>query len=141
MRLALALFILIPIIEIAVFIQAGNLFGLGLTLLMILLTAVIGLALIRQQGLATLFRAQEKMQSGEVPAVEMMEGILLAAAGLLLITPGFFTDTIGFLILVPIIRTAVILRVIKFQPMVYQQPQSKPTSGVIEGEFERKNDD
>jgi len=141
MRLALALFILIPIIEIAVFIQAGNLLGLGLTLLMILLTAVIGLALIRQQGLATLFRAQEKMQSGEVPAVEMMEGILLAAAGLLLITPGFFTDTIGFLVLVPIIRTAVILRVIKFKPMVYQQPQSKPTSGVIEGEFERKNDD
>ena len=141
MRIALALFILIPIIEIAIFIQAGSWLGLGPTLAMILLTAIIGLALIRQQGLATLFRAQEKMQSGEVPAIEMLEGIMLAASGLLLITPGFFTDTIGFLVLVPFIRTAFILRFIKFQPMASEQSYTKPTSGVIEGEFERKNDD
>lgn len=141
MRLVLALFILIPIIEIAVFIQAGSFLGTGLTLLMIVMTAIIGLALIRQQGLATIFRAQEKMQSGEVPAVEMMEGIMLAIAGLLLITPGFFTDSIGFLFLIPIIRKFIILRSVKFQPMAEPQPQSKPVSGVIEGEFERKNDD
>lgn len=141
MRLALALFILIPIIEIAVFIQAGSYLGMGLTLLLILLTAVVGLALIRQQGLATIFRAQEKMQSGEVPAVEMMEGIMLAAAGLLLLTPGFFTDTIGFLLLVPIIRTGIILRAVKIQPMAHQEPANQAHREVIEGEFERKKED
>ena len=141
MRFALALFSLIPIIEIAVFIQAGSWLGTGMTLMLILLTAVIGLALIRQQGLATIFRAQEKMQSGEVPAIEMMEGIMLAVSGLLLITPGFFTDTIGFLFLIPYLRKVIILRSVNFQQMHTQTTQSKPVRGVIEGEFERKNDD
>jgi len=89
------IFVIVPIIEIALFIQAGDWFGLAPTLAMIVLTAIIGVSLLRQQGLSTLYKAQQKMNHGEIPAMEMVEGIMLAVAGALLITPGFFTDSIA----------------------------------------------
>ena len=104
MPILFIIFVVVPIIEIALFIQAGDWFGLGPTLAMIVVTAVIGVSLLRQQGLSTLSKAQQKMNQGEIPAMEMVEGIMLAVAGALLITPGFFTDTIGFLLLVPALR-------------------------------------
>ena len=91
-------FILIPIIEIAIFITVGSNIGLLNTIAIILLTAVIGIYFVRRQGLTLLFNAQRNMSQGIMPTEEIKGGIFLLISGLLLITPGFFTDCIGFLI-------------------------------------------
>ncbi|MEJ6812183.1 MAG: FxsA family protein [Oceanospirillaceae bacterium] len=101
MRFLFALFIAIPILEMVVLIQVGQQIGALWTIVLVLLTAFIGINLLRYQGLSTLSRATWRMQSGQIPAQEMLEGILLAVGGALLLTPGFVTDTIGFLLLVP----------------------------------------
>ncbi len=104
MRILFALFIAIPILEMVVLIQVGQQIGALWTVVLVLLTALIGINLLRYQGLSTLSRATWRMQSGQIPAQEMLEGILLAVGGALLLTPGFVTDTIGFLLLVPFTR-------------------------------------
>ena len=104
MRFLFALFIAIPILEMVVLIQVGQQIGALWTIVLVLLTAFIGINLLRYQGLSTLSRATWRMQSGQIPAQEMLEGILLAVGGALLLTPGFVTDTIGFLLLVPFTR-------------------------------------
>lgn len=95
------LFIVLPILEMAVLIQVGSVIGVLSTVGLVLLTAVIGAALLKQQGLATLTRANQRLNSGELPAKEVAEGLILAVGGALLLTPGFITDTIGFLCLLP----------------------------------------
>jgi UPF0716 protein FxsA len=105
MALALLLaFIAIPIIEIAVFIQVGGVIGLGWTIALIVLTAVLGSIALRLQGLATLSRARSLMDRGELPAKELFDGLCLVVAGALLLTPGFVTDTIGALLFLPPVR-------------------------------------
>ena len=104
MRFLFALFIAIPILEMVVLIQVGQQIGALWTIVLVLLTAFIGINLLRYQGLSTLSRATWRMQSGQIPAQEMLEGILLAMGGALLLTPGFVTDTIGFLLLLPFTR-------------------------------------
>lgn len=89
------------LIEVAGYIDALPTIGL------VMLTAVIGVALLKRQGLQTLTRGTQKMNRGQMPVQEMAEGLLLAVAGALLITPGFVTDGIGFLILFPPTRLAV----------------------------------
>lgn len=101
MPIFLVLFIGIPIIEMAVLIQVGTMIGVFPTLALVLLTAIIGAALLKQQGLATLTRASQRLNSGELPAREVAEGLILAVGGALLLTPGFVTDTVGFLCLIP----------------------------------------
>ena len=91
------LFILIPIIEIAIFITVGSIIGILNTITIILLTAVIGIYFDRRQGLSLLFNAQRNMTQGIMPTEEIKGGIFLLISGLLLITPGFFTDCVGFL--------------------------------------------
>ena len=98
------LFILMPIIEIAVLIQVGGSIGLIPTLLIIIATAIIGTFLLRQQGLATLTRARQRMSTGQLPAEQMMEGVLLLIGGVLLLTPGFVTDAFGLSCLFPLTR-------------------------------------
>lgn len=95
------IFFLVPLIEIYILIQVGQVIGAGWTVLLVVLTAVIGVRLLRSQGLSTLSRAQRKMDGGEMPAQELMEGIALIIAGAFLLTPGFFTDAAGFLLLFP----------------------------------------
>ena len=90
------LFIFIPIIEIAIFITVGSNIGILNTIAIILLTAVIGIYFVRRQGLTLLFSAQRNMTQGIMPTEEIKGGIFLLISGLLLITPGFFTDCIGF---------------------------------------------
>ena len=90
------LFIFIPIIEISIFITIGNNIGLLNTVAIILLTAMIGIYFVRRQGLTLLFNAQRNMTQGIMPTEEIKGGIFLLISGLLLITPGFFTDCIGF---------------------------------------------
>lgn len=87
-----------------ILIQVGSLIGILPTIALVVLTAVIGVWLLRLEGLATWIRVQEKLTQGEVPGVEMLEGIMLIVGGTLLLTPGFFTDTIGFICLIPIFR-------------------------------------
>lgn len=106
MPLLFLLFIIIPVIEITLFIKVGELIGLGYTIALILLSAFIGVNMLRQQGLSTLSRAQQRLNSGEIPGQEMVEGLVLAVGGALLITPGFFTDVIGFCCLIPWTRRA-----------------------------------
>ena len=91
------LFIFIPIIEIAIFITVGSNIGILNTIAIILLTAVIGIYFVRRQELTLLFKAQRNMIQGIMPTEEIKGGIFLLISGLLLITPGFFTDCVGFL--------------------------------------------
>ena len=137
----LILLLLIPIIEIMLFIEIGGSIGTGPTLVLTLLTAIIGLALIRQQGLRTLFRAQQKMNWGELPAFEMLEGMLFAIAGVCLLTPGFFTDTIGFIILVPPLRRAGILALTRITTVHHWQSPPADHKRTIEGEYDRHDKD
>ncbi len=102
--LLVLVFIVVPILEIVVFIQAGQWIGLWPTLAAIVLTALIGAALVRHQGLSTLQRAQQSLAEGRFPIAEVFEGLCIVFAGALLITPGFITDTAGFLLLVPSVR-------------------------------------
>ncbi len=98
------LFIIVPIMEIAVLIQVGGAIGGWTTIGIVILTAIIGTYMLRQQGVATLAKAQQRMRSGEMPAQQMLEGVLLLIGGVLLLTPGFITDFFGFCTLVPISR-------------------------------------
>ncbi len=96
--------IIVPIVEIALFVQIGGAIGLGWTLLIILATAMLGARAIRRQGLNALARAQAQMASGQPPVGEIVHGVLILIAGIMLLTPGFFTDTMGFLLLFPVTR-------------------------------------
>ncbi len=98
-------FIFVPLIEIGVFIEIGGWIGLWPTLAIIVATAIIGAAFLRQQGLATLLRAQQEMGAGRMPMRELFDGVCLLAAGALLLTPGFVTDAVGFALLIPFVRT------------------------------------
>lgn len=107
------LFLIIPIIEIYFLIKVGEVIGALPTIILVVLTAVIGAALLRQQGLSTLARLQQSLGQGKLPAQEMIEGVLLAVGGALLMTPGFVTDTMGFLCLLPITRQLLAKAIIK----------------------------
>lgn len=97
-------FIAIPLIEIAVFIQVGDVIGLWWTLAIVIATALGGTYMLRRQGLATLRRAQANMAEGRMPLREVFDGLCLLIAGALLLTPGFVTDLAGALLLLPPIR-------------------------------------
>ena len=92
------LFIFIPIIEIIIFITVGSNIGIINTIAIILITALAGIFLVKKQGIYLLFNAQKNLSQGIMPTEEIKGGIFLLISGLLLITPGFFTDCIGFTI-------------------------------------------
>jgi len=102
------LFIIIPLIELYFIIAVGEQIGAFWTVILVLLTAVVGVNLLRFQGMSTLARAQKSMAQGQIPAMEMVEGMALAVAGVLLITPGFITDSIGLLLLIPASRQIIV---------------------------------
>ena len=104
MPYVLLLFIAMPIIEIALLLRVGDAFGWLPTLLIVIVTAFIGSAMLRQQGLATLNTARQRMDSGELPAQQLLEGVLIMIGGVLLLTPGLVTDACGFLCLIPFTR-------------------------------------
>ncbi len=106
MRILLLFFILTPLAEMLLLFEVashiGGLWAVGL----VVLTAVLGIQILKRQGLRTLLRARRRVESGELPAKEIIEGMLLAAAGAMLLTPGFITDTLGFIFLTPPARAA-----------------------------------
>lgn len=102
-----AIFIAVPIVEIALFIQVGGLIGLWPTLAIVVVTALLGTFLVKRQGLAEIARLQGSLNNLNDPTRPLAHGAMILAAGLLLLTPGFFTDATGFLLLIPGVRDAV----------------------------------
>lgn len=102
--LILAIVIAIPLIEVGLFIEVGDAIGLWPTLGLAILTAVVGIWLVRLQGLVVLMQARQQLSQGEAPTRQIFDGICLAMAGVLLLLPGFATDTIGVLLLLPPVR-------------------------------------
>lgn len=105
-RILFALFIIVPIIEITVLMQVGELIGPWPTVAIVIFSAWLGAKYVRQQGLATLQSVQTKMAQGEMPSSEIVTGLMLLVAGVLLVTPGFVTDIFGLSLLVPKVRQA-----------------------------------
>lgn len=145
------------VLELTVMIEVGSVIGALPTVGLLILTAVLGSSLVRSEGIKTLFNAQQKMQQGEMPGREVMGGMMLALAGLLLIIPGFVTDFFGILLLQPWLRNKLADKLIgsnqfRMQMGGFQgrqqlfdevpgsdQPGQSPRAGTtIEGEFERK---
>jgi UPF0716 protein FxsA len=153
-------FILVPILEIYLLIQASGLIGFWTTLAIVIITAVIGGFLLRIQGVYTLQKVQNALNRGEVPAQAMMDGILLLIGGVLLLTPGFFTDALGLLCLLPLSRD-LISRFLLRQLLAHQlqqqtgfydvnmqnhrphqasdDPQTKKSNVIIEGQYTKED--
>ena len=137
---------MVPIAEISLLIKVGGAIGGFNTILFVILTAVLGAYLVRQQGFATITKLQQETQAGRIPALQIAEGVALLFAGAVLLTPGFITDAIGFTLLIPFTRRIVIaLLASKFTQnqtgFTYsthsQGPQQtkNDNSNVIEGEY------
>lgn len=148
MRPLLLLFIAVPVAEMWLLIEVGSVIGALPTIGLVLLTAVIGLALLRREGLSTLVRGRSKLDRGELPAQEMVEGLMLAMSGALLLTPGFFTDLIGFLGLLPFSRQWLARRLVASGAVqgfghtgaAFQQRRPSSHGNVIEGEYSQRDD-
>ncbi len=146
-RYLFLLFLLIPLVEIYFLIQVGRVIGAGWTVFFVVFTAVLGAALLRAQGLSTLARVQHSLEQGRLPAVALLEGLMLLVAGALLLTPGFVTDAVGFLLLVPPLRREAARWLIRrglfaagFPPeRTADQPERGPRT--IEGEVVERHDD
>lgn len=145
----LLVFFTVPLIEIYLLIQVGGWLGALPTVFMVVFTAVLGALLLRQQGFATLQRVRLSLARGELPALELVEAVFLTLGGALLLTPGFFTDAIGFLCLIPPLRRALIQllwrRYLARQGRTAAGPGpegSGPRQGpvTLEGEFRREDD-
>ena len=133
MNTLLLLILFVPLIEIYLFIQIGGQIGAFNTILVILLTAVVGIYFVRLQGLSTIKSGVTQLYQNQIPVYEMMSGAALAFAALLLIIPGFATDLIGFLLIVPITRNIIF----KFFSKKYKKQKNK--DDLIEGEYEDKD--
>jgi UPF0716 protein FxsA len=97
-------FIFVPVMELYILIEAGRIVGIGPTIALIMLTGIAGAWLARNQGVAILRKIQNETARGQMPATTLIDGALVLVGGLLLLTPGFFTDLLGFSFLVPLTR-------------------------------------
>lgn len=104
----LLLFIGVPALELYLLIEVGGRIGLFYTVVLIAFTGVLGWSLVKHQGLSTRMRIHQQMSQGMLPAREMVSGLVLLAAGIVLLTPGFLTDAVGFLLLIPPVRSRVV---------------------------------
>src|SRR5690606_8353763 len=152
MRVFLLLFLLFPLIELGVMIKIGSAIGVLPTLLLLVVGVVCGGLLVRVAGFATALRARERLARGELPEEEMLEGLLLALAGGLLLLPGFISDAIGLVLLLPFTRRWVARKVRQraqeqalrqrafAEELAARQGQAQPgteRANVIEGEYKR----
>lgn len=156
MPIFLIFVLLLPIVELTLLIQVGSEIGALSTIALTLLTAAIGISLVRSQGLGVMQRAQINMAEGKGAAPEMVEGAMLAFAGLCLLIPGFLTDVVGALLLLPPLRAGaakyvLASKVIRFRgafgagphspygPQGHKNPHQE--GNTFDGEFERKDDE
>ncbi len=135
-------FIAVPLIEIALFIQVGGAIGLWPTLLIVVLTAVLGTFLVRQQGALALRQLKERLNRLDDPTEELAHGAMILFSGALLLTPGFFTDALGFALLIPAVRVAAFqairsrIHVQSFGTPPHGPGPSRRGSGIIDAEYE-----
>ena len=143
------IFIIIPFVELATFASVSEHIGIWTTLCLAFLTAIIGGGIVKYQGLHTIVSMREAMDRGQMPLTEIFDGFCLVAAGALLITPGFVTDTIGFALLIPLVRSAI--RTIIKERTTWFVSSSNSSYGhyndknardpnIIEGEFQEIDD-
>ena len=133
------IFLIIPLIEVGLFVTIGNKIGLSTTLLLCVVTAAIGAIILRYQGTHTLFSARKSIEEGTTPFKEMFDGLCLAIAAVLLMTPGFFTDFLGFSLLVPPARGllwALIQRHFSIEAMPGAHQNKQTHYDVIDIEYE-----
>lgn len=141
------IFIVIPLVELWLFLTVSRFVGLGTTLLMCFLTALIGGSMVRSQGLQALRAAQAEMMTGGVPSKEIFDAFCIVAAGALLLTPGFLTDFLGVLLLLPPVRVLLRKRMARSATFHaahfstgardFRSPSPANDSDIIEGEYER----
>ncbi|WP_257287396.1 MULTISPECIES: FxsA family protein [unclassified Endozoicomonas] len=136
MRFPFWIFLLLPALELVVLIKVGGYIGAFNTLILVILGMVAGIAIIRRQGFRTMMKAREKMNRGEQPALELLKGFLTALGGVFLMIPGFITDFIGLVLLIPPVRRALLRRMIKSGRWQAQQ-----SSTTLEGEYYREDID
>ena len=142
--LALVFLVGLPIVELLLLIQAGAAFGFWPTVGVVVGTALLGMYMIRQQGMAAIRSAQQDRAAGEVPVGAILTGIRLAFAGILLILPGFMTDAMGFLLLVPGVSTGMIsaaewsgsFRFAHTRPGRYGQHGHGPGGDIVDADYE-----
>lgn len=134
-----ALFIVIPMIEIYLLIKVGSVIGALPTLGMVILIALAGAVLLRQQGISILGRLQASLMQGQLPTFEILEGGALIVGGVLLMTPGFFTDVLGLVCLWPYTRRLLIQQLIHRLSRTFI-PTPATTTRTIEGEAVRRDD-
>lgn len=138
----LLIFISAPLVELYVLIAVGNEIGAAWTVLISILTALLGGLLVRLQGFAVIVRAQQQIANEEVPAIELLEGAALLLVGFALLLPGFITDAMGFLLLITPIRRAAIIRVLSSRGVIKPGEPAKPQDpkqNIIEGDFRRED--
>ena len=123
MRL-IAMFLVVPIIEIALFIQVGGLIGLWPTLALVLLSAVAGVAIMRSQGARAGMQIQRSLAEMRDPSRPLAHGAMIIAAGLLLLLPGFFSDALGLLLLIPAVRTMLMAQLAR-RCLLYTSPSPR----------------
>ncbi len=142
----MAIFLIVPIIEIYLLIQVGGMIGVLPTIGLVILTAVMGAALLRAQGLQTYLRFNQALAEGRMPATEILEGVALLLGGALLLTPGFFTDAIGFVCLLPFTRKELVAWLIaRFNPIAHIDIQGvsrrNGPGNIYEGEVRHHSED
>ena len=133
MNTLLLVILFVPLVEIYLFIQIGGQIGAFNTILIILLTAVIGIYFVRMQGLSTLKSGATQIYRNQIPIYELISGAALAIAALLLIIPGFATDIIGFFLVMPVTRNII------FKYLGKKYKKEKDKDDLIEGEYEDKD--
>ena len=140
----LIIFIILPIIEISIFIQVGGFVGTFNTILIIFLTAGVGVYFVRQQGFRTFQKISYELQNQQIPVQGMFDGLVILIAGIFLVTPGFLTDTIGFLGLIPQTRVFLLGIIKKIFLQRYSNVHKQYKKGMdetIDGDFIEIEDD
>ncbi|MCW8109080.1 FxsA family protein [Alteromonas ponticola] len=154
MRNLFLLFAIMPIVEIALLVQVGGIIGGWNTIALVLISAFVGAYFVRREGVHTLTTAQQKMQSNQIPGQELLEGLMLLVAGVLLVTPGFITDIFGLALVLPPSRKYIAKKLKKHLSMhvvsgsAFQSQQYYHSSAqapdkdedIIEGEYQEKSD-
>ena len=137
--LPLLLIFLLAYIEISLFIKVAAVLGVAITLLLVVFTSCIGVSLVRNQGVKTFLQMQQKMANGESPAAEMVKSVSLVLAGFLLLIPGFFTDFLGLLLLLPPVQKRLTLKLMPHLD-IYRPGGGAANGNTFEGEYQRKDE-
>ena len=140
MQILFLCFLVIPFVEIYLLLQVGGLIGAFPTIFLVVFTAALGAWLLRRQGFATWQRFQTNLANGTIPAYEMIEGPILLVGGALLLTPGFFTDALGFACLIPSLRRRIAQYIIENHLLMSSfgynnNPAKTKQQDIIEGEY------